>query len=579
MSGTGVPFGYVGPVSTRTDLRRTAAETFGWAQLRPEQLDAMEHATEGRDVLAVLPTGSGKSAIYQVAALLRDGPAVVVSPLIALQHDQREGLAERVDGDERPLGAVAVNSVQKAGENRAAWEALDGGAAEYVFLAPEQLAGAEVVERIRAAGPALFVVDEAHCVSEWGHDFRPDYLRLGGVIERLGHPPVVALTATASPPVRADIVQRLGLREHREVLASFDRPELHLAAHRYADADQRRAEVEERVVERAGAGAGLVYCATRKDTVAYAEALAARGVAAAAYHAGLRRSAREDVHERFLNGELDVVVATSAFGMGIDKPDVRYVLHAAAPASLDAYYQEIGRAGRDGEPAVAELHHHARDFDLQRFLTARRPKPDALRAVLAALADGRARTPEEIRAASGLSPARRTAALNLLEQAGAVATDPEGRCSLTDGANGGPSDGDDTVDRALAIAWQRRETVRSRIEMMRGYAESTDCRRRLLLGYFGEQRTDPCGNCDSCDANTSRAGDPQAAEAAGVEGQDPVRHPEWGDGVVMSTEADRITVLFAEHGYKTLALDAVRERDLLQPADRPPDGVPARRRG
>ncbi len=547
-------------MSTRDELRRTAADTFGWTHLRPEQLEAMEHALDGRDVLAVLPTGSGKSAIYQVPALLRDGPAVVVSPLIALQHDQREGLA-----DARDLTAVAVNSVQKAGENRAAWEALDSGSAEYVFLAPEQLASDEVVERVRAARPALFVVDEAHCVSEWGHDFRPDYLRLGGIIARLGHPPVIALTATAAPPVRADIVERLGLRDHREVLASFDRPELHLAAHAYADADQRRAEIVERVVEKTGGGAGLVYCATRKDTVAYAEALTARGVAVAAYHAGLKRAEREDVHERFLGGDLAVVVATSAFGMGIDKPDVRFVLHAAAPASLDTYYQEIGRAGRDGEPAVAELHQHARDFDLQRFLTARRPKPDALRAVLAALADGRARTPKEIGTESGLSPVRRTAALNLLEQAGAVSTGADGRCRATGDPAGDAAGERAAVERAVTIAGQRREIVRSRIEMMRGYADSTDCRRRLLLGYFGEQHSEPCGNCDSCDAGTARTVDP---DTAGMGGQDTVRHPEWGEGVVMSTENDRVTVLFAEHGYKTLALDAVRERNLLQPADR-----------
>jgi ATP-dependent DNA helicase RecQ len=302
-----------------------------------------------------------------------------------------------------------------------------------------------------------------------------------------------------------------------------------------------------------------VYCATRKDTVAYAEALTARGVAGAAYHAGLKRVEREDVHERFLGGDLAVVVATSAFGMGIDKPDVRYVLHAAGPASVDAYYQEIGRAGRDGEPAVVELHHHARDFDLQRFLTARRPKPDALRAVLAVLGDGRARTPKEVGADSDLSPARRTAALNLLEQAGAVTTDADGRCSIT----GDPA-GDAAVERAVEIAERRREVVRSRIEMMRGYAESTDCRRRGLLGYFGEQRAEPCGNCDSCDAGTSRTVEPDAADAAA---QDAVRHPEWGEGVVMSTENDRVTVLFAEHGYKTLALDVVREQDLLQPAE------------
>ncbi|TQM03138.1 RecQ family ATP-dependent DNA helicase [Pseudonocardia kunmingensis] len=545
-------------MSTRSDLSRIAADSFGWSHLRPEQIDAMEHAVHGRDVLAVLPTGSGKSAIYQVPALLRDGPTVVVSPLVALQHDQREGLAESGAPD-----AVAVNSVQRPGENRAAWEALDDGSAEYVFLAPEQLANDEVVERIREAGPGLFVVDEAHCVSEWGHDFRPDYLRLGSVVERLGHPPVIALTATAAPPVRRDIVERLGLRDHHEVVAGFDRPELRLAAHHHADADQRRAEVEQRAVELTGPG--LVYCATRKDTTAYAEALAARGVSAAAYHAGLSRADRADVHERFMDGRLEVVVATSAFGMGIDKPDVRFVLHAATPASLDAYYQEIGRGGRDGDPAVAELHHHAQDLNLQRFLTARRPKPDALRAVLAALGDGKTRTPKEIGDASGVSPTRRTSALNLLEQAGAVATDADGRSRATG------MRADEAVERAVEIAEHRRETVRSRIEMIRGYAETTDCRRRLLLGYFGEQHAQPCGHCDNCEAGTSREAGPTEADDPGA--QEQVQHPEWGEGVVMSTERDRVTVLFAEHGYKTLALDAVRENDLLEPAAEATNGT------
>jgi len=248
--------------------------------------------------------------------------------------------------------------------------------------------------------------------------------------------------------------------------------------------------------------------------------------------------------------------------MGIDKPDVRYVLHAATPASPDAYYQEIGRAGRDGDAAFAELHHHPRDVDLQRFLTARRPKPDALRAVLAALEDGRPQRPKEIGEDAGLSPARRTAALNLLEQAGAVAADRDGRFAAT-----GDPEGEAAVQRGVEIAQRRRETVRSRIEMMRGYAESTDCRRRVLLGYFGEQRDEPCGNCDGCDAGTARESDPAAAQAAGVDAREAVQHPEWGEGVVMSTESDRVTVLFSEHGYKTLALDAVRENGLLQPAE------------
>jgi ATP-dependent DNA helicase RecQ len=497
-----------------------------------------------------------------------------VSPLIALQRDQREGLA----GTDAP-GAVVVNSAQSAAQTRRAWDEVREGTAEYVFLSPEQLANDEVIDALHAAGVSLFVVDEAHCVSEWGHDFRPDYLRLGPVVERLGHPPVIALTATAAPPTRADITARLGLHDPAEVVASFDRPNLHLVANEFADDDLRRREVGERVVElcteeggRDGPGnpVGLVYCATRKDATTYAEQFRVRGIGAAAYHAGMKATDREAVHQRFLDGDLQVVVATSAFGMGIDKPDVRFVLHSASPASLDAYYQEIGRAGRDGDASEIVLLHHAKDLNLQRFLTARRPKPAALHAVLDALGDtaGEAAaqrpTPRDLAKRSGLGGARATAALNLLEQAGAVVTDTDGGLRRA----GLPAEA--AVARAAEIAEQRRETVRSRIEMMRGYAESTDCRRRLLLGYFGEQRADPCGYCDNCEAGTARAPDPAADVAAADEGlgaRATVRHPEWGEGVVMSTEPDRVTVLFAEQGYKTLSLDVVRENDLLTPAE------------
>ncbi|HSL08162.1 MAG TPA: RecQ family ATP-dependent DNA helicase [Pseudonocardiaceae bacterium] len=304
--------------TTRDELRRVAAETFGWSQLRDEQLQAMEQMMSGHDVLVVLPTGAGKSAIYQVPALLLDGPTLVVSPLIALQRDQLEGIE-----DTRAPEAVAVNSAQRGGEHKQAWEAIRQGEAEYAFLSPEQLAKEDVVDALADLGVSLFVVDEAHCVSAWGHDFRPDYLRVGHVIERLGHPKVVALTATAALPVRRDIVRRLGLREHREVIASFDRPNLHLAVERFTDDPDKRHSVVTRVRALTADPAtrrGLVYVASRKDTEFYADELARSGVMVAAYHAGMKAADRERVHKQFLADELDVVVATSAFGMGIDKP-------------------------------------------------------------------------------------------------------------------------------------------------------------------------------------------------------------------------------------------------------------------
>jgi ATP-dependent DNA helicase RecQ len=549
----------VNVTTRRRDLQRVAAETFGWHELRPDQLQAMEAVAEGRDVLAVLPTGAGKSAIYQVPAVLQDRPTVVVSPLVALQRDQRTKIVERA-GDKGAPDAVVINSMQRAQETRDAWEVVEAGGAAYVFLAPEQLARPEVVARLRDVEVGLFVVDEAHCVSEWGHDFRPDYLRLDGVIAQLGHPPVLALTATAAPPVRTDMLNRLGLVDPVEVIASFDRPNLQLAAVLHSDEDQRRAAVLDRAesLSAENGGRGLVYCTARAETGRLAEALRLRGVAAEAYHAGLGRGRREAVQDRFTSGATRVIVATSAFGMGIDQPDVRFVVHAASPAALDDYYQQVGRAGRDGETAVVELHHHPRDVAVQRFLTARRPKPDSLRAVLDATGQGAASV-ADVCLASGLSRVRTTTALNLLEQAEAIVTDEEGMLRRTNVSVAA------AVDKATELGVRRRELVTSRLERMRLYAETTDCRRRMLLGYFGEQHPQPCDRCDNCDAGTATAAE-EAVDSTEDAGR-AVVHPVFGDGVVMTETDDRVTVFFREHGYRDLALDAVRERDLLRPAD------------
>jgi ATP-dependent DNA helicase RecQ len=516
----------------------------------------MEFVVAGHDTLVVLPTGAGKSAIYQVPALLADGPTLVVSPLLALQRDQLVGI-----GRSRAPEAVAINSAQGAREREHAWEAISSGAAQYLFLAPEQLAKDEVVDRLVELGIGLFVVDEAHCVSAWGHDFRPDYLRLGQVVERLGHPTVLAMTATAALPVRRDIVTRLHLREHREVFGGFDRPNLHLAVVPAVEEGEKRRKVLARVRElhaESDPQRGLLYVATRKDAESYAEELAGEGIAVAAYHAGMRTADRESVHERFLADELDVVVATSAFGMGIDKPDVRFVVHASAPDSLDSYYQQIGRAGRDGEPAAVVLCHRPEDLDLQRFLTGGGPPEDVLGEVAEALArhDEPVRLAELKQEVAG-SAAKQTRAVNLLEEAGVVVTTEDGRLEYLDRAIA-PGD---AVAAAVEVDGTRRRLVRSRIAMMRGYADTTDCRRRFLLGYFGEPHARRCGNCDTCDAGT-------ATDAGSEDREFPVgaavRHSEWDAGVVVSSDRDELTVLFDDVGYKTLALGIVRERGLLE---------------
>jgi len=515
----------------------------------------MRYLLAGDDVLAVLPTGSGKSAIYQVPALLLPGPTVVVSPLIALQRDQMTGLHAVTRAD-----AVAINSAQSSRENDEAWQRYTCGAARYLFLAPEQVARPDVLDRLERTRPALFVVDEAHCVSAWGHDFRPDYLRLGHAVTRLGRPTVLALTATAAPPIRQDIVKHLAMRAPHLVAAGFDRPNISLAVRHFATDDDKRAAVVAWTGE--ATGPGLLYVATRRDTERYAAALRERGVATGAYHAGMRAAERDRAQDEFMTGGVDVFVATSAFGMGVDKPDVRFVAHASIPDSVDSYYQQIGRGGRDGESAAAMLFHRVQDAGLQKFLRGGTFDDDAVAAIARILRKHRPDSVAELTDEVGLSRRKVTNMVNLLEQAGVITglryTD---RRTLPGKA----------AERARAVADQHRQVDRSRLEMMLAYAGTTDCRRQHLLGYFGEQLNRPCGNCDNC-------WEGRTDERHSVGPYPPntrVRHREWGTGTVIHTADDRITVLFDRIGYKVLAADAVRDNDLLSPCSRPPGGYPS----
>jgi ATP-dependent DNA helicase RecQ len=550
-------------------IREVARDVLGFDDFRPGQEKAMQEVVSGRDTLAVLPSGAGKTAVYQVAGMLVDGPVVVVSPLIALQRDQLERLDELADRVGDRIGRAAqLNSSLSAGEQRAVLDELADGTVRFVFLAPEQLAKPEVVEAVRDADPALFVVDEAHCVSAWGHDFRPDYLRLGGVVEQLGHPTVLALTATAAPPVRAEIVERLQMRDPAVVVAGFDRPEIRLEVDHHPDAAAKREAVLERVLGEVGAGhvPGIVYSATRKGTLELAQDLADRGLRARAYHAGLKKSEREETQEAFMAGDLDVVVATTAFGMGIDKPDTRFVIHAEPADSLDSYYQEIGRCGRDGRPALAVLVYRQEDLGLRRFFAAGAPPEDELQQVAGLVAAAPAAGVEDgvdvkaLREETGRGATPLARDLNLLEQVSAVVLDDEGAAHPADGAPD-PS----TAARAARELAEHHERVdQSRVEMMRGYAETTQCRRQFLLGYFGEQLDEPCGNCDNCSAGTSQEQPASGDDDVPFPVETAVEHSEWGPGVVMRIEDDRIVVLFDQVGYKTLALAAVQENDLLR---------------
>jgi ATP-dependent DNA helicase RecQ len=495
---------------------------FGFAGFRPGQREAVAAAVADRDVLVVMPTGSGKSLCYQLPALMRSDLTLVVSPLVSLMQDQTEAL-ERV----APGKVALVNAQQDAAANRAALDRAVSGQARLLYVAPERFSSPGFLERIRQVRIGLFVVDEAHCVSQWGHDFRPDYFRLADAARWLGAKAIVASTATATPQVADDIVARLGLRDPVRVATGFDRPNLSFTVVPCATKEAGHRGIVAALQE-PGALPGIVYAGTRAECDRLSSRLAqALGTTVLPYHAGLPREARAEAQRRFMRGDVDVVVATNAFGMGVDTADVRTVCHEAVPGSIEAYYQEAGRAGRDGEPARCLLFASSRDKGLHVFFIERSTVEEpALKAVARALmhaagvetaAKGAAPPPgagrfdvpvERLAALAHCDDEVVRAIVGHLARVGVIQPSPSSPDRVL-GKVIGAWDG-----RALALCRSAaQEGTRARWRQYRAvwsWVEGSACRRTGILEHFGDRaRPQPDGPCcDVCDPALSPARPP-----------------------------------------------------------------------
>jgi ATP-dependent DNA helicase RecQ len=474
-------------------LRETLSLRFGLEGWRPGQERVITSVLAGRDTLAIMPTGAGKSLCYQLPALHLSGLTLVVSPLIALMKDQAEKL--EVAGIEN----AQLNSALTTQQEAAMLERIAAMHEGIVFVTPERLADERFLQTLRTKSVALLVVDEAHCISQWGHDFRPAFLEIGTAIHALNRPPVLALTATATARVIDDIRTQLGLTKLRVINTGLYRPNLRYEVLPVQGEDRKLIALIERL--RDSEGTGIVYCATVKSVDALHESLQRAGVCVTRYHGRLSARERDANQDAFMSGQNRIMVATNAFGMGIDKADLRFIIHYQMPGSLEAYYQESGRAGRDGKPADCVLMFDTRDKQVQQFFLARRyPGVDELSSVWVALCKetqnrDRATLKELQEVLPKFGSSRLRITLKLLEQAGLLLRTEDGGYQLSE-MIGGLIDFQKIADD-YALRAERDQIV---LEQMIAYAQSSLCRWGRLLEYFGVRADrQRCGHCDNCE--------------------------------------------------------------------------------
>jgi ATP-dependent DNA helicase RecQ len=467
-----------------------AARRLGIDRLHPEQEQVIADVMAGRDVLMILPTGFGKSACYQIPSMLLPKPTLVISPLLALLRDQHEKLLAR------EIPCVRIDGTVRGRARRAALDRIKEGGPLLVMTTPESVHNAEAREALARCGVSLAAVDEAHCISEWGHDFRPEYLRLGISLRELSSPPLLALTATATEHVRDGIVHSLGMRDPSVVASSPHRS--NLAFEVLPCEGDMRARAAVRLMRRLRRP-GIVYCSTKREVDEVYMILRRLDIPAHRYHGGMTTSERNEEQERYMrSGRRTVMVATSAFGLGIDKPDIRYVLHYQAPASLEQYVQEAGRAGRDGRRSNCLLLYDPSDRAIhEALLTRSRVRPDQLyrigRALSAWADEQRDPSLEALAVSAELGPRIAAALLARIEQAGLV----ERRDSTVHIQ--GPKESIEDEVRALAGQFETLRTQDARrLDTLVQYARSEGCRCGFLRLYFGEDEGEPCGLCDVC---------------------------------------------------------------------------------